>query len=156
MISGTRLNATFLENHIAFTPGFVSPPVLVTYFNGILLFNLRADNSTLLKMINPDFTDSNIQGKLFDLLLGSWTCVQSNSYGTTNATTRILDCKTACLAKTISFNFYQLCIGPKNLNFEVGRVFVNESDGAVQICVHRNGRVNNFRVYTTDIDAHGE
>ena len=115
MISGKLLNDKFLENHVAFTLGFVSPPVLETYVDGILHFNLRADNSTLLKMIDPDFTDSNIQGKLFDLLLGSWTCVQNNSYGTTNATTRILDCKTGCLALlTQLISVYQLCRSEKS------------------------------------------
>lgn len=50
---------------------------------------------------------------------------------------------------------YAVPIAANTLSFEATRVDVNESDGAVQVCVHRTGRVRRFRLYTTAINAQG-
>ena len=74
-------------DNFLFMPGYIYPTVLLVEPNS-LVFNLQALNFT----VTSGISDSNIQDKLFDLLLGEWTCIQSNTYGASIATTVISEC----------------------------------------------------------------
>lgn len=91
VFNGINFDDNFLlkDSNFIFTPGFIFPPFLKTKDDFSLMFDLQAENFTLLTVVDPHISDFNIRGRLFDLILGSWTCVQSNSYGTVNATTKI-------------------------------------------------------------------
>ena len=78
-------------DNLLFMPGYIYPTVLLVEPDS-LVFNLQALNFTLVTYSFPDISDSNIQDKLFDLLLGEWTCIQSNTYGASIATTMISEC----------------------------------------------------------------
>jgi hypothetical protein len=98
VLDGENFDEKFLikgRNYV-FTPGFVSPPTLTPDKNRhgfSIYFDFQVSNFSLLAAVDPDITDHlSLQGLLFSHILGSWTCVQSNVYGSTNATTRITDC----------------------------------------------------------------
>ena len=42
------------------------------------------------------------------------------------------------------------------IGFEVRKIFVTESDGSAEVCVHHTGSISQFRVYTSDVDAKSE
>lgn len=61
-----------------------------------------------------------------------------------------------CPAHLLQSPLYLLIFTANTLSFEVNRLFVNESDGSVEVCVHGGGRVSQFQVITSDIDARGK
>ena len=88
--SNPLINTTFLMtgDNMLLTPGLIYPPPLIIEGNTIQL-DLRAINTS---RVLPALLSGNIQNRLIEILLGSWTCTQSNVYGSSSATTIITDC----------------------------------------------------------------
>ena len=85
--SNPLINMTFLMtgDNMLLAPGLIYPPPLAIEGNTIQL-DLRAINTS---RVPPELFSQN---RLLEILLGSWTCTQSNVYGSSSATTIITDC----------------------------------------------------------------
>lgn len=69
---------------------FFSPPIVTTINNGHSLeFTFQpTDNLTLLEIFKLNV----IPDKVYNFLVGSWTCMQTNIYGNASATTTLSQC----------------------------------------------------------------
>lgn len=85
-----EMESSFFTEGIRFLliPGFVHPTPLLLTNDDSLIINLQATNVTTL----AELTEASIREVLYGLVVGSWTCLRNNSYGTANVTTVISHC----------------------------------------------------------------
>ena len=91
---GDDMNMDFFTQgiNVLFAPGFIYPTPLSLNGDDSLTFNLHVVNLSSPLIDYPAITSSNIREALFSLVTGTWTCVQNNSYGIDNETSRITLC----------------------------------------------------------------
>ena len=55
--------------------------------------------------------------------------------------------------KHLSLHIIHAVVPTTLIGFEMSKIFVTESDGSAEVCVHHTGSISQFRVYTSDVDA---
>lgn len=90
---GVMPNVTeFLANNTILQPGALEPAVIRLPADGRILYNTDVVNITGSALLPEGIMIDQAREQVFDLLLGIWTCVVSNSFGTTSVNYKISEC----------------------------------------------------------------
>lgn len=83
----------FLEANPLLMPGVVFPPPLdIGSSSGSLRLSTLASNLSMPMFAPPGVDQSNVRDEVFNELLGTYTCIVENEYGTDQAVTTISEC----------------------------------------------------------------
>ena len=81
----------FMNNTIL-QPGVLEPQIISLTTDGQILYNIHVDNISQPMLLLGGTTINKAREQVFDFLLGIWTCVVSNSFGTTFVNYMISEC----------------------------------------------------------------
>lgn len=76
----------YFDNHPIFTIGVLEPVVLTFTSSGTFHYNIQVENVTFPALLPPCTTLDQARQEVFDLLLGTWTCVVENTLGRDSVT----------------------------------------------------------------------
>ena len=90
---GVMPDATeFFMNNTILQLGVLEPKIMLLTTDGQISYNINVDNITVPALLPQGTTINHAREQVFNLLLGIWTCVVSNRFGTTFVNYTISEC----------------------------------------------------------------
>ena len=83
---------TYVNGRTLLMPGSLHPTPLTATKDGSIVISYRVNRISSSSIFKEGYDLSTARDGVFKLLLGTWTCGVSNSYGSDVVTTEIMDC----------------------------------------------------------------
>lgn len=91
------LDSEYLMQRPILTPGVLNPITLTLLSAGTVIYNYLVFNITMPQALPDDFTLQQARQEVFEILLGTWTCIVNNTLGSTPPITyTIRECGKCC------------------------------------------------------------